>query len=133
MKKVLCILLLVLLVVLGYWFCKVSKTPDAQDLAVVDSVIPGSTFVRVGPAGDFLVKTPVTPELRAIASKARTTEFLSATIADTDLSDEYVFINVVPNIVLQNQGIGTRCFYRVFFGTMNDLAREKYAVELCEK
>ncbi len=133
MKKVLGVLVLVLLVIVGYWFFTKSNQPNEKDLALIESVVPGSQFVRMGAAGDFLLKAPATDELKAVAAKKRTSAFLSAEITEADLSDEFVYINVIPYVALRNAGIEDRCFYRVFFGDAKDLANENYAVTLCAK
>jgi len=134
MKKILCFFVVVLAIAVGYqlWFHS-TKTPNAQDLATIEAVVPGASFVRVGDMGDFLLRTPVTPELKAIASKAHTAEFLSVKVAEVDVSDEYVLINVTPRAILQNAGINEKCMYRVFYGTVKDFERGNYAVKLCEE
>lgn len=133
MKKILAMTLLALPLVA----CdSTPKTTTIEDTKIVLSEMdkqPGkSTIVALGASGDYLLQLEETPELKKVASKAKTAKMLSADPA-AFAGEGVCLLNIIPYKTMTDMGTPeNKCHYRLVCGAIAD-TNALYAVELCEK
>ena len=143
MKKLIIYIIALAIIALAAFFLigKSSPVPaTAKDSANVISIMnrihnTGGSIpvIASGEKGDFLVRLPVARELKRIAARKKTVEFLSIENPEQYIMEGYVLLNIIPTAVMAELGMPENtCFYRLFYGSKSDMIDGVYAVELCE-
>lgn len=126
--------LLFLLPVLALCACQENATTD--DYATLKAELSANTpqVIATGTMGDFLIKIPETPALKKIASKRKTSKFLSIQNPNSLSAEGYCLVNIIPALTFERLDTpDNTCNYRIYCGAPSSMNYDKfYAVELCD-